>query len=51
MVYYLRVVSWAIPRYSLDTCAASLRAAHDTPRMWPVSIRQRHFLLMATKQQ
>lgn len=49
VVYYLRVVSWAIPHYSLDTCAARLRAAHDTPQMWPVPVLQRHFLLVATK--
>lgn len=30
VVYYLRVVSWAIPHYRLDACAARLRAAHDT---------------------
>jgi len=49
VVYYLRVVSWAIPGFSLDACAASLRAAHDTPQMWPVPVRQRRFLLIATK--
>jgi len=51
VVYYLRVVSWAIPHYSLDACAARLRAAHDTPQMWPVAVRQPHFLLIATKPQ
>jgi hypothetical protein len=49
VVYYLRVVGFAIPHYSLDACAASLRAAHDTPQMWPVAVRQRRFLLIATK--
>jgi SAM-dependent methyltransferase len=49
VVYYLRVVSWAIPHYSLDTCAARLRAAHEAPHMWPVPVRQRRFLLIATK--
>jgi len=49
VVYYLRVVSWAIPAFSLDACAASLRAAHGTPQMWPVPVRQRRFLLIATK--
>jgi hypothetical protein len=49
VVYYLRVVSWAIPRYSLDACTARLRAAHATPGMWPVPVRQRRFLLIATK--
>jgi hypothetical protein len=49
VVYYLRVTGWAIPHYSLDACAARLRAAHETPQMWPVPVRQRHFLLIATK--
>jgi SAM-dependent methyltransferase len=49
LVYYLRVVSWAIPEYSLDTCGAALRAAHEAPELWPVSFRQRHFLLAAVK--
>ncbi len=49
VVYYLRVVSWAIPQFSLDACAPALRAAHATPGIWPVTIRQRRFLLTATK--
>jgi SAM-dependent methyltransferase len=49
LVYYLRVVAWAIPEYSLDRCKAALRAAHDTPGRWPVSFRQRLFLLVADK--
>jgi SAM-dependent methyltransferase len=48
-VYYLRVVSWTIPHYSLDTCAPALRAAHENPGMWPFPVRQRRFLLVATK--
>ncbi len=49
LVYYLRVVGWAIPAYSFETCAAALRAAHDAPELWPAPFRQRHFLLVATK--
>jgi SAM-dependent methyltransferase len=49
LVYYLRVVDWAIPDYSFATCAAALRAAHDAPELWPASFQQRHFLLVATK--
>jgi len=49
LVYYLRVVSWAIPGYRLDRCAGALRAAHEAPERWPASFRQRHFLLVATK--
>jgi SAM-dependent methyltransferase len=49
VVYYLRVVSWAIPEYGVEACAARLRSAHETPAMWPVLIRQRRFLLIAAK--
>ena len=49
LVYYLRVVGWAIPEYSLEACKSALRAAHQTPGIWPVPFRQRHFLVVATK--
>ena len=49
VVYYLRVVGHAVPGLSLDACASRLRAAHETPRMWPVPVRQRRFLLIAAK--
>jgi SAM-dependent methyltransferase len=49
VVYYLRVVSWAIPEFSLDACRPQLRAAHDAPEVWPVRLRQRRFLLTAVK--
>jgi SAM-dependent methyltransferase len=49
LVYYLRVVSWAVPEYSLDRCRIALRAAHETPELWPALFRQRLFLLVAAK--
>jgi SAM-dependent methyltransferase len=49
VVYYLRVVSWAIPEFSLDRCLDQLRAAYDRPEIWPVRLRQRRFLLIAAK--
>jgi len=49
LVYYLRVVGWAIPEYSLEACRPALRAAHETQGIWPVPFRQRHFLLIASK--
>jgi hypothetical protein len=49
VVYYLRVVPWAVSGYRFDACAAALRAAHETAEMWPVPFRQRHFLLVAAK--
>ena len=49
VVYYLRIVSWAIPEFSLDACAAQLRAAHETPELWPVPVRERRFMMVAAK--
>jgi SAM-dependent methyltransferase len=49
LVYYLRVVTWAIPEYSPQTCAAALRAAHEDPALWPAPFRLPHFLLVASK--
>ena len=49
VVYYLRVVSWAIPEFSLGDCLEQLRAAHERPGIWPVRLRQRRFLLIAAK--
>lgn len=51
LVYYLRVVSWAIPGYSFEACRPALEAAHETAEIWPVPFRQRHFLVVATKPQ
>jgi hypothetical protein len=50
VIYYLRLVSWAIPEFSLDSCMARLRDAHKRPGAWPVTLRQRRFLLVAGKQ-
>jgi SAM-dependent methyltransferase len=49
VVYYLRVVGWAIPEFSLGAFRPQLRAAHETPEIWPVRLRQRRFLLIAVK--
>jgi SAM-dependent methyltransferase len=49
VVYYLRIVSWAIPQFTVDGYLEQLRAAHETPELWPVQLRQRRFLLIATK--
>jgi SAM-dependent methyltransferase len=49
VIYYLRLVIWAIPEFTLETCLVPLRAAHEDPGRWPVTVRQRRFLLVATK--
>jgi SAM-dependent methyltransferase len=49
IIYYLRVVSWAVPEYRLDRFAGRLRELHETPGAWPVTVRMRYFLIVATK--
>jgi|ERR1022692_874499 SAM-dependent methyltransferase len=49
VIYYLRVISWAIPGYSLDRFRPQLRTAFDTASLWPLPLRHRRFLVVATK--
>lgn len=49
VVYYLKVVSWAIPEYSLSTHRERLRAVFEDARAWPVTTTHRRFLLLASK--
>jgi len=47
VVYYLKVISWAIPEYSLDAFRPQLRAAFETPARWPLPVRHKRFLVVA----
>ena len=49
IIYYLRLVSWAVPEFTVERFAGRLRELHDTPAAWPVTVRQRRFLVVATK--
>ncbi len=49
VVYYLRVVSWAIAGYSLDRFRPQLRAAFETKSLWPLPVRHRRFLVVARR--
>ena len=49
VIYYLRVISWAIPEYSLAAHRERLREAWADPGRWPVTNRQRRFLLVAER--
>ena len=49
VIYYLRVVSWAIPGYSLRAHRERLRAAWGDPSRWPFTVRARRFLLVAER--
>ena len=49
IIYYLRLVSWAVPEFTVERFAGRLRELHDTPSAWPVTVHQRRFLVVATK--
>jgi SAM-dependent methyltransferase len=49
IIYYLRLVSWAVPEFTLERFAGRLRELHDTPAAWPVTVRQHRFLVVAAK--
>jgi SAM-dependent methyltransferase len=51
VVYYLRVVGWAIPEYSLEAFSPQLRAAAQDASMWPLPVTERRFLVVAGKQE
>jgi hypothetical protein len=42
-------VSWAVLGFDVDACMDALRALHDRMQDEPLLIRQRRFLLVATK--
>jgi SAM-dependent methyltransferase len=50
IIYYLRVISWAVPEYSFEAYAGRLRELHETAGAWPVTVRQHRFLVVAAKQ-
>jgi len=49
VVYYLKIVSWAIPGYRLEAFLPRLRAAWEARDAWPRPSAQRRFLVVATK--
>jgi SAM-dependent methyltransferase len=49
VIYYLRVISWAIPEYSLAAHRDRMRAAWADRDRWPVTNVQRRFLLVAER--
>jgi hypothetical protein len=38
-----------VPGFTVERFAERLRELHDTPAAWPVTVRQRRFLVVATK--
>lgn len=49
VIYYLRVVSWAVPGHGLTDLLPRLRRASENAGRWPLTVRYRRFLVIATK--
>ncbi|HKR69629.1 MAG TPA: methyltransferase domain-containing protein [Streptosporangiaceae bacterium] len=49
VIYYLKVVGWAIPDYSLEAFLPALRAAWEEPARWPLPLSGRRFIVVARK--
>jgi SAM-dependent methyltransferase len=49
LVYYLRMVSWAVPGVDLPRCRPALRRLHEQMAEAPFTVRQRRLLLVARK--
>ncbi len=49
LVYYLRIVSWAIPEYDLESFMPRLREVADDSSAWPLRHAERRFLVVARK--
>jgi hypothetical protein len=49
VVYYLKIVGWAIPEYRLEAFLPRLRAVWQASDAWPWPATQRRFLVVASK--
>jgi len=49
LIYYLRVVSWAVLGFDVESCMPALRRLHERMEREPLVVRQKRFLLVATK--
>ncbi len=48
-VWYLQSVGWAVPEFDLERCDAALRRLHERMNEGPLPVRQRRFLVIATR--
>ncbi|MGH9064515.1 MAG: class I SAM-dependent methyltransferase [Acidimicrobiales bacterium] len=49
VIYYLRIIDWAVPEFSVQAFEDRLRAVQETPDAWPFVARGPRFMLVATK--
>jgi SAM-dependent methyltransferase len=49
VIYYLKIVDWAVPGYSLDAFLPRLREAWQTADRWPWPMHEPRFLVVAVK--
>jgi SAM-dependent methyltransferase len=47
VIYYLKIVGFAIPQYNLQAFLPMLRAAWERPGMWPLPASGRRFIVVA----
>ena len=48
-VWYLQSINWAVPEFDLQKCDAALRRLHERMQEAPLPVRQRRFVVVATK--
>ena len=49
VIYYLKIVDWAVPEYSLDALLPRLREAWPAADRWPWPMHEPRFLVVAVK--
>jgi hypothetical protein len=49
VIYYLKAIGWPIPERSLEEVLPALRAAWQTPGMWPLPVSGPRFIVVARK--
>jgi hypothetical protein len=49
VIYYLKIVSWEVPEYSLEAFVPALRAAWQRSGTWPLPVNGRRFIVVARK--
>ena len=47
VIYYLKIIDWAVPEYSLEAFLPRLREAWQTASEWPWTLTERRFLAVA----
>jgi hypothetical protein len=49
LIYYLRIVSWAVPSFDVHAYRVTLLGLHEGMKTCPLELRQRRFVIIACK--